>query len=158
MMRNPIFRFTALLRDRKGSSAMEFVLVVPLMFGFFAGSFDLARGVAMKLALAESTARAAEMATGRNVVADSYAYLQTEAQAAYGAPLLGTQVTNWLECDGVASDTFTGKCNVGSQTMRMVTVAATAEYVPVFNWGGLLTGTGPNKGIVLEGKTTVRVE
>lgn len=158
MMRNPMVPLDALRRDRKGSSALEFVLVVPVLFGFFAGSFDLARGVAMKLALAESTARAAEMATGRNVVADSYAYLQTEAQSAYGGTLLRTQVTNWLECDGVASDVFTGKCAVGSQTMRMVTIAASAEYVPLFNWGGLLSGSGPNNGIVLEGKTTVRVE
>ncbi len=154
MKHRPILPLRALLRDRKASSAVEFVLLVPILFGFFAGAYDLARGVQMKLALAETTARTAEMATGRNLVANSYDYLGPEAAAAYGAPLRGPpQVTSVLECDNVPNADFaTGKCAIGTQTIRFVTVAISADYVPFFNWGGLLDG------IVLQGSTTVRVQ
>lgn len=158
MKRGARLPLPVLLGDCQGSSALEFALLIPVLFAFFAGSFDLARCISMKLALAQATARTAEMATGRNVVADSYGYLQSEAQAAYGAPLLSSQITNVRQCDGVPSDSFTGSCTSGSQTTRIVIIGVAAEFVPLFNWGGLLTGNGPNSGIVLQDTTTVRVE
>lgn len=147
-----------LRRDRGGAAALELALMVPLLASMVFGAFDIARGFEMKLSLEQAAGRTAELATAPGTVSGSYANLNTEVAAAYGKPYRSAAVDNWLECNGVRQGSFTGICVVGQQTARYVSVRIDAEYVPYFNYLGLLKGSGPKGGFITQGDAVVRIQ
>lgn len=148
----------ALQRDQRGATALELALLAPVLAAMLFGAMDLANGFAMKLALEQAAGRTAELATAPGTVSGSYANLNAEVVAAYGKPYETAAVDNWLECNSVRNGSFTGICPVGQQTARYVAIQISAEYVPYFNYGGLLRGNGPNRGFVAKGDATVRIQ
>ena len=151
-------RLRGLLRDAKGSVAMETALLSPILLAMVFGAVDLANGFAMKLKLEQAAGRAAELATAPGTVSGSYANLRDEVIAAYGGTFTSATVDNWLECGSTRNGSFTGICAAGEQTARYVSIRISAEYVPYFNYAGLLTGSGPNRGFVTTGDAVVRIQ
>lgn len=145
-------------RDRSGAAAVELAAMLPLLFSMVFGAFDIGSGFAMKLALEQAAGRSAELATAPGTVSNSYANLSTEVASAYGKPYLTASAANWLECNGVKQGSFTVVCGAGQQRARYVSVVITAEYVPFFNYLGLLTGGGPNGGFITQGDAVVRIQ
>nr|WP_310522568.1 TadE/TadG family type IV pilus assembly protein [Polymorphobacter sp.] len=151
-------RLRDLRRDRSGSTALELALMSPFLCALLFSAIDLANGFAMKLALEAAAGRTAELATAPGTVSGSYANLNAEVVSAYGKPYKSANVDNWLECNAVRNASFTGICAPSQQTARYVAVNISAEYVPYFNYGGLLTGSGVNGGFVAVGDATVRIQ
>jgi hypothetical protein len=151
-------RLRALAADRSGNSAFELIIVTPVLMGMMLGATDLALAFSQRVSLEQAAGRTAEMVTAPGTVALSYSNLPAEATAAYGHPIESANADNWLECDGARQSSFTGSCPTTQQTARYIAISISAEYVPIFAWGGLLKGRGPNNGFVLTGDATVRVQ
>lgn len=150
--------FARLRHDRLGSAAVEFALVTPVLASMLFTAIDIGSGFAMKLDLEQAAGRAAELATAPGTVATSYANLGAEAATAYGRPYRSAVAANWLECGGAKQGSFTNVCAAGTQSARYVSVRIEAEYVPIFNYAGLLKGDGPNGGFITQGDAVVRVQ
>jgi Flp pilus assembly protein TadG len=144
--------------DRGGAAAMEIVLMLPLLCTMAFTAIDLARGFGMKLELEQAAQRGAELATAPGTVAKSYSNIGPEVAAAYKKPYSSVVVENSLECGGVKQSGFTGVCSGGAQIARYITVRITAEYVPQFDYGGLLHGSGLNGGFITTGDAVVRIQ
>lgn len=156
-----MMRYSALRRlhaDRRGSVAAELTLLVPVLASMLFTGIDLANAFAMKLDLEQAAQRTAELATAPGTVAKSYANLTPEVIAAYGKPYLSANADNWLECGGAKQGSFTAVCAGGASTARYVAVTITAEYVPYFNYGGLLKGNGAKGGFITQGDAVVRIQ
>jgi hypothetical protein len=149
----------ALRDDRRGSSAMELVILGGVLMALMLGFTDMAMATRSALKLEQAAARAAEWATAPGTVALNYSAMGSEAQSAYGEPLSALpKVTTWLECDGVKAASFTSVCPAGQQIARYAQVAIEDEYMPMFDFGGLLQGNGANGGFKLNGDATVRIQ
>ena len=152
-------RMLAKLRsDRRGSAAVELAVLTPLLASMLFSAIDIGNGFAMKLALEQAAGRTAELATAPGTVATSYAALAKEVATAYGKPYRSAVAENWLECGGAKQGSFTTVCTDGAQTARYVSIRIEAEYVPIFNYAGLLTGDGPNGGFITQGDAVVRIQ
>ena len=147
-----------LRRCRRGSAAAEMALVAPILAALLFGAFDVANGVAMKLALEEAAERTAELATAPGTVLTTYASFRNEVIAAYGSPYRTASVDNWLECNGTRNAAFNGTCPAGQQIARYMAIRIDAEYVPYFNLGGVFEGNGPNGGYITAGDAVVRIQ
>jgi Flp pilus assembly protein TadG len=151
-------RTRALWRDRRGSVAMETAIIAPVLCAMLFTAWDVGRGFAMKLDLEQAAGRTAELATAPGTVAPTYANLNQEVVAAYGKPYQSAVVENWLECAGARQGSYNTVCPGGAQTARYVSVRIDAEWVPYFNYGGLLKGSGPNGGFITRGDAVVRIQ
>ncbi len=146
--------FKKLARDRKGSSAMEMALLVPLLaFGLFA-SFDMARGFSRKIDLVNAAARTLELATVPGMISSNTSALATEAVAAAGQTGATATVATWLECAGVKQEANVTLCGSGVEFARYMSISITAPYQPTFNYGGLFSGSG----VSLNGTASVRMQ
>ncbi len=149
----------ALLADRGGAAAMEFVLISGVLFAMALGVADLALAFQSALKLEQAAGRAAEWATAPGTVALNYAAMGTEAATAYGDTLSATPVVEtWLECDGSKAASFTSTCPAGQQIARYASIKLSDEYVPVFDFGGIISGDGPSGGFMMSGAATVRIQ
>ena len=158
MMARLLPSFGRLRRDRAGSSAVEIALMAPMLCAMMFGAMDIANGFAMKLSLEQAAGRAAELVIAPGTVSPTYTNLSTEVATAYGRPYSQLVVDNWLECDAARQIDFEGSCATGQRTARYVSISITAEYVPYFNFLGLLRGGGPNGGYLATGDAAVRVQ
>ena len=149
----------ALCADRRGSSAMEVVLLKSVLMTMMVAMTDLALATQSAIKLEQAAGRAAEWATAPGTVALNYSAMGTEAATACGkTPSSTPVVTTWLECSGVKATSFTSVCPSGQQIARYAAVTLGDEYMPMFNFGGLVTGGGPNGGFMLTGNATVRIQ
>lgn len=148
----------ALARDRTGASAMELLLITPVIGGMIFGAVDFGLAFTQKLALEQAAGRTAELVTAPGTVALSYANLPAEAKTAYGKSSATSTVDNWLECNGTRQSSFTGSCPITQQTARYVSIVISDDYVPIASWGGLIHGSGQKNGFRLTGDATVRVQ
>ena len=151
-------RPTAAWRDRRGSVAMELAIMAPVLCAMLFTGWDIGQGFAMKLDLEQAAGRTAELATAPGTVAATYANLTQEVIQAYGKPYHSAVVENWLECGGTKQGSFSTVCPEGTQIVRYVSVRIDAEFVPYFNYGGLLSGSGPNGGFITRGDAVVRIQ
>lgn len=150
--------FRRLRRNRQASAALELALAAPVLFAMAFGGIDIGRAYGMKLDLEQAAGRTAEMATAPGTVSGTYANLRNEVIAAYGKPYTTAVVDEWLECGSVRQGSFTGTCVPGAQIARYVSIYIEAEYVPIFNYGGLLSGKGPSGGLITRGDAVVRIQ
>lgn len=144
--------------DRRGSAVMELAVLAPVLCSMLFTGVDIGNGFAMKLELEQAAQRTVELATAPGTVAKSYANLTPEVIAAYGKPYLSAKADNWLECGGTKQGSFTAVCAGGVSTARYVAVTITAEFVPYFNYGGLLKGNGAKGGFITQGDAVVRIQ
>lgn len=149
----------AFVRSRMGSSAVEFVLVTPLLFGLIAAAVDFSLAWSQKISLEQAAGRTAEKVTAPGTVQpNGYTALAAEAQAAYGSPITNATSETWLECDGVRQTSFSGTCEATVQTARYFSIVITADYTPIMGWGALYNGSGSGNKVSLTGDATVRIQ
>lgn len=153
-----IQRMSNLLRNRKGSSAIEFALIAPIMAVMFVGVSDFARGLARKFQIEQASYRALELITVGTIQSD-YAYVAPEAATAAGVPVENVVVANWLECNGDVKAQFSEICPEGQETARFVRVTIQADFQPSFSYGPLTRGFVQEDGtILLTARSTLRVQ
>lgn len=150
-------RLQRLRRDRRGSAAMELVLITPIVAGILYAAMDFSKAWMMRLNLEQAAQGGIEAVASQRSVQSSYAYALTEATTAYGQPTTSATLDNWLECDGVRQGNLTADCGAG-QRARYVSIRLAAEYVPAFGWGAYFRGSTANNGFIVTGDATVRVQ
>ena len=150
-MRAPFPR--RLVADRRGTSAIEFALVAPLLALLTMGIADAALGLTRKYQLEQASYRALELVTVGSIQGD-YAYVEPEAASAAGVPAENVEVTAWLECNGTAQD-FSTACTAAQQTERFMQVTITDDYEPLFPYGPFGNEDGK---IPLTARSTVRIQ
>jgi hypothetical protein len=155
MMRPALFR---LGHDRRGGSAAEFALVLPLVGSMLLGALDLANGFSTRLRLEQAAQAGIEMVANRKGFAPDYSFALAEAQGRWGDPLISSSLQSWLECNGTRQPTGTTTCPSGQTRARYVAISLRAEYLPTLKLDRILPGDGPNGGYEIIGDAAVRVQ
>jgi Flp pilus assembly protein TadG len=151
--------FNRLRANRRGSSGAEMALIAPVLGGLLFVAMDLGLAFWSKLQLEQAAQRAIELALAPGTTGTGdYSYLATEVRAAYTKPVQSVTVRNWLECNGSRQNNWNSFCPAGQTFARYVEVEVRAEYEPAFDFGGALSGDGPNGGFVLTGDASVRLQ
>ena len=143
-----------LLHNRDGSSAVELVLMAPMLTLAMLAAFDLSVGFWGKLNLAAAASRAADLATSPGAVRTDYTFLKAEAETAANMNGAVATVTSSLECNGVVQAANVTVCNAGESFARYVAISVVAPYRPSFSYGGLINASG----ITIGGAATVRIQ
>lgn len=157
-MISPLASTLALWRDRRGTGAIEFALVAPMLAVFALGISDLSLGLARKYKLEQASYRALELVTVGTIVSD-YSYVRAEAASAAGVPAGHVTVLTWLECDGTERD-FSTTCATDQQTARFLQVTITDDYKTIFPYGPVaesLASAREGK-IPLTARSTIRLQ
>jgi hypothetical protein len=129
-------RSAGLAADARGTSLVEFGLVLPVVSLMLIGSVDLARGIGAKLALEQAVHRTMEMASV-GVVGSNYEHLRTEAAAAASVPIANVTLEQWAECDGTRQASFDAECGATQMVARYVKIAVRKDHKPSFSYGPL---------------------
>lgn len=153
--------------DRRGTSAIEFALIAPLLALMTMGISDLALGLTRKYKLEQASYRALELVTvgslarNPNVPPPSdYTFLKTEAATAAGVPEGNVTVTPRLECNGTEQNFDMPCTNAADQIARFITVTIIDDYQPLFPYGpagARFTGSADGK-IRLTARSTIRMQ
>jgi Flp pilus assembly pilin Flp len=158
----PIFR--KLARDRRGTSAMEFAFVAPVLALLVIGMTDAARGVAHRYKLDQASYRALELVTSYPTITE--ADLKTAADVAAGPQADTVTITKWLECDGeVATECDPGNPDAtpavpAEQIARYIMVEIRSDFDPLFNYGPIAAALGANQNgkVPLLTRATLRIQ
>lgn len=142
-----------LLCDRRGTGAIEFALIAPVLATFALGITDLTLGLGRKYELDQASYRALEMITVGGIQGD-YAYVKPEAAAAAGVSQNKVTVVTKLECAGVVRS-FSDTCPGTQETSRFVTVTIVDDYRPTFSFLPITSADGT---IRLTARSTIRVQ
>jgi len=146
------------ISDRRGTSAIEFALVAPVLALFAMGISDLALGLTRKYQLEQASYRVLELVTVGSLQSD-YAYVKPEAALAANVPLANVEVKAWLECNGADHD-FDTPCLEAEQTARFLTVTITDSYQPIFPYGplGKAVAAREDGAVPLTARSTIRIQ
>jgi Flp pilus assembly pilin Flp len=125
-----------LAADARGTSMVEFGLLLPVLSLMLIGSVDLAQGIGAKLALEQAVHRTMEMASV-GVVGSNYQHLRTEAAAAAIVPLANVTLEQWAECDGTKQASFDAECGSNQMVARYVKISVRKDHKPSFKYGPL---------------------
>mgnify|MGYP002777321785 CR=1 FL=1 len=147
----------ALIGNRHGGGAAEFAIILPMVSAMIMGALDFSHAWTMRLELEQAAQAGIEQASVRKGVASNYDFALTTATTRWGKPLYSSQLTTWLECNGVVQSNPNAVCS-GLMRARYVSIRLRAEYMPKMNFGGLISGDGPNGGFVVLGDAAVRVQ
>ena len=157
-----------LSRDQRGTSAMEFALVAPMLAFLTVGITDVARAVGQKFVMEQAVYRTMELVTVGSLKSD-YEYVEPEAEAALREDLgvdeddADIEVLTWLECDGVkqaAEVSATSTCPGTQEVARFVQVDIESYFEPVFGYGPFGKAFTGNEGgrVRLASTSTLRVK
>lgn len=141
---------TAILRDRRGTSLIEFGVAAPILLIFVAGVSDLGRGWSDRYSLQQVVNRSLEMAqAGRD---GDYNYLKVEAEAAAGAGATAT-VEQWIECGG-SIRAWDDPC--ANNVARFVKLTVRRGFRPLFGTVGFSNAQSDGT-VLLTAHATLRV-
>ncbi|OSZ72526.1 hypothetical protein CAP39_04145 [Sphingomonas sp. IBVSS1] len=150
-------RLSALFGDRRGASALETAVILPVVGGLVMVAMDFSNAWLTRLQLEQAAQRGIELVAARKGVATSYNYALTEMTTAWGKDYTSATVDAWLECGGERQASTTANCGT-AQRARYVQLSITAPFTPIFGWGSLYDGPGSNGGATLVGDAVVRVQ
>lgn len=143
---------------RRGGSAAEFALILPMVGTMLLGSLDFANAWSNRLRLEQAAQAGIEMVANRKGFSPSYSFALAEAQARWGDPLTSSKLESWLECDNVKQSPGTTQCSSGAARARYVAIELRAEFMPTLKLGKILSGSGPNGGFIIVGDAAVRTQ
>ncbi len=148
----------AFWNNSSGTSTLELALVFPIGMLLLLGVVDLSMGYAEKLRVEAAAARAIEQITAYSRVQTDYTASRTEAAAAANVNVSDVTITNWLECNNVVQNSFTGSCpNNSDQIARFVKVTVSGKFEPTVNYGDFMK-TDSNGLVRVEGDSSVRIQ
>jgi hypothetical protein len=116
-----------LLRDRRGTSLIEFGVAAPVLLIFLIGISDLGRGLSERYRLQQVVNRSLEMVQASSAL--GFSDLEAQAEAAAGAGSDAT-VEQWLECGG-STRNWDDACPSG-EPARYVKMTLTRGFSPLF--------------------------
>ena len=122
-----------LLRDRRGSAAVELALLAPFLGLMVVGVVDMSNAYGRKLVLEQSVQRSIEKVMQTTV--DTTVDQTIVDEAAEAAGVLKSQVTLdfWLECDGARqADYNLNECSSTQTEARYIVVSILDKYRPMF--------------------------
>jgi hypothetical protein len=120
-----------LLRDRRGTSLIEFGVAAPVLLIFLIGISDLGRGLSERYRLQQVVNRSLEMAQANSNLGFSDLEAQAEAAAGIGSD---ATIVQWLECGGSTRD-WDDFCPNG-EPARFVKMTLTRGFSPLFGTVG----------------------
>jgi len=149
-----------LARDKRGSTAIELGLALPILGVMLAGMVDLSRGFAAKLKLEQAAQSTIETVQQRGYVTSttSLTDLEDEAEARAGTGAVAT-ATAYRECGTGTSKTtttLTGTCASGQASARYVSVSIAQSYTPLF--GMTFAGEEANGTYSMVGESALRFQ
>jgi Flp pilus assembly protein TadG len=150
------------LRDSKGTGAVELAVVLPLLLTLILGMVDVSRFVAARLDAEQAAQRATDYALALRPESDNGTYIRNEAAAAAGVPASKVAVDIYLECDTVRQDSFNNTCAAGEDRARFVSVTIDRDLDLIFDWAALgnmfgrSSAMGPS--ITVRGDSLVRFQ
>lgn len=150
-------RLVSLRGDRRGASALEAAIILPVVGGLVMVAMDFSNAWFTRLQLEQAAQRGIELVAARKGVATSYNYALTEMTTAWGKSYTSATVDAWLECGGVRQATTTANCGT-TQRARYVQLRIAAPFSPMFSWGSLYAGPTTNGTATLVGDAVVRVQ
>lgn len=145
-----------LLRSERGTSVIELSALSPMLLSMVLGLVDASLGFTAKLKLQQAATRSIEMATAGGISSPAFNSLADEAAAASGVSTSNITVTKWLECDGVAQNSFDTVCASGQQIGRYVSVTINSNYTPMLS--SAMQAFGLPGTISIVGKASVRMQ
>jgi Flp pilus assembly protein TadG len=117
------------LRDRGGTSLVEFAICLPVLVVFMTAIADFGRGLSSRYALQQSINRALEISQVEGASND-YSYLSAEVAAAANVPLANVTFQQWSECNGKLQ-VWEDDCVSGTSS-RFVRLTVKRTYQPFF--------------------------
>jgi Flp pilus assembly protein TadG len=118
-----------MLRDRRGTSLVEFAICLPVLVVFVAAVADFGKGLSSKYELQQSLNRAFEMSQVDGS-ANDYSELSAEVASAANVPLANVTSQQWSECNGKVQ-AWEDDCSSGT-TSRFVRLTVKRTYKPFF--------------------------
>ena len=130
-------RLRSIAGDERGASLVEFGFLAPVLALLVMGIIDLSKALSDRFTLQQAVNRSLELLQARPVVADAsgevdYGFVEEEAMSAAGVPEDQVDVTDWQECNGVAS---TSACAEGQDSARYLRVRITKNFQGQFFLG-----------------------
>ena len=129
-----------LLRDRRGSAAVELALLAPFLGVMVVGVVDMSNAYGRKLVLEQSVQRAIEKVMQTTVDTTVDQTIVDEAAAAAGVPKSQVTLDFWLECNGSRKANYdTDECSSTETEARYIVVSILDRYTPMFplHFGGI---------------------
>jgi len=140
-MRRHLHTLRRLAAARRGASAVEFALALPLLLLMLFPAVDYGMTFALGQRLTAATTQAVQRATANGKVQSSYSALSADVssavQGAVNAPVTAS-VSNWLECNGQRASAGLALCPSGQTYARYVQVEARTVYTPIFRFPGAI--------------------
>jgi Flp pilus assembly pilin Flp len=127
-------QFSALARDERGTSLIEFGFLIPFLALLTMGVIDLSQGLAERFALQQAVNQGLELVQARPAVADpdsgevNYDFVKNHIVAVTKVPSGQVTVTRWLECDGIDKGDVEGTCAAGQAVARYLRVRVTKDF------------------------------
>jgi Flp pilus assembly protein TadG len=120
-------QISALRRDRKGVSAVEFAMVLPLMVALYIGTVEISQGVAIQRKVTLATRTVADLASQTTSINNSDAANLGKAALAViapysGAPLNGAVSAVNIDANGIAKIAWSDPINGGTPKAANSTV------------------------------------
>ena len=140
---------SALRRDTRGATMIEFAFLAPFVGVMVVGIADLGRGFSERYSLESAAHRTLERA-GVGSTEPDYSFLRQEAATAANVPIEQVTFDNWVECDGTRLPTYESACTSEQQIARYIQVKIEKVFQPSFNWTG-----GP---MPISGDAAVRIQ
>jgi Flp pilus assembly pilin Flp len=140
---------SGLLRNERGTSAIEIGLAAPVLAILLVGVADFSRGFSEAYALQGAASRTVERANLGTSTTD-YSFLRDEAAAAAGVPVANVVYEPKLYCDGTERSSFDDNCAEGQEIARYIQIRINKDFVPSFSWFGA--------NIPLSGEAGVRIQ
>jgi len=123
----------ALLRDRRGSAAVELALVAPILGVMVIGIVDMSNAFGRKLVLEQAVQRSIEKVMQTTVDTTVDQTIVQEAALAAGVDDDNVDLDYWLECNGVKKANYdTDVCITGETEARYIVVSIEDKYTPMF--------------------------
>ncbi len=150
-----------LLRNERGSSAIEMALAAPFLAALLIGMVDLSRGYSAKLQLEQAAQRTIEKVVQQRSVVTDYTEHKLEAAEAAGVTVDAVTVNSWLECSSDGQNwrevPFDGTCETGeTYYARYVEVDIVKTYNPLFSTK--FAGANADGTYTLRGIAGVRIQ
>jgi Flp pilus assembly protein TadG len=125
------------LRDRRGTSAVEFALVAPVLLLMMAGLIDGSRLIVRTMQVRAAAQAGADYALGHGW---DFGQIQAAVRSATplaAEPLPAPAETQGCVSEGVVAPTAAATCPNGGAAGRFVTVWAKAPFSPLMAWPGV---------------------
>ncbi|MFN3944210.1 MAG: TadE/TadG family type IV pilus assembly protein [Allosphingosinicella sp.] len=147
-------------RDARGTSVVEFGLLLPIIFVMLVGTIDMARAFASRLALEQAVHRTIEMAAV-GVVGSDYEFLRAEAAQAADVPEAQVRLRQWTRCGTeTAERAFEHDCGA-AEGARYIAIEVWKSHMPSFSFGylsKLFKGAQPDGSIRFTAVSSLRVQ